>query len=405
MALSERSKYAFNPIDEDNELAERLVKSGKKVIQLNRGDISLYFPTPKYIENAYVKAIRENKTHYTRSSGIPELIDAVRGRYKRMFNVNLKEEDIITTQGVSEGLYFLNASLLNPGNHAIIFRPYYTQYIPNIELAEGKAYYLDYDEKKGWDIDTEELEDHIKRMKEKRGIKYIMITNPNNPTGTVLKKKTLERIVDLANEHKLILVSDEIYDEIVYNGAKFTSVSQLAKGIPHVILNGASKNLDATGFRIGFMIVPGEDRVSMELKKKFADFASVRVSVNAPAQYAVAEAISNVKEHRRAIKYMVSEIEDRVNFAVKRLSENPYLEMVMPNSAYYILPRIDLKSLNYKRDKEFVDELLQKKLVQITRGSGFGAQSHIRIVALPDKQTLGEAINRLNEFCMKRAVK
>ncbi|MDE1856074.1 MAG: aminotransferase class I/II-fold pyridoxal phosphate-dependent enzyme, partial [Candidatus Micrarchaeota archaeon] len=164
MALSERSKYAFNPIDEDNELAEKIIRSGKKVIQLNRGDISLYFPTPKYIESAYVNAIKENKTSYTRSAGIPELIEAVIGRYKRMFKVSLREEDIITTQGVSEGLYFLNASLLNPGNHAIVFKPYYTQYIPNIELAEGKAYHLDYDEKRGWDIDTDELEDHIKRM-------------------------------------------------------------------------------------------------------------------------------------------------------------------------------------------------------------------------------------------------
>ncbi len=403
MVLSERSKYAFNPIDEDNELAEKIIKSGKKVIQLNRGDIALYFPTPKYIKDAYIEAIRENKTFYTRSRGIPELIDAVIGRYKRMFNINLREEDIVTTEGVSEGLYFLNASLLNPGNHAIVFKPYYTQYIPNIELSGGKVYHLDYKEEMGWDIDTDELEDHIKRMKEKRGIKYIIITNPNNPTGTVLPRKTLKRVVDLANEHKLVLVSDEIYDEIVYNNAKFTSVAQLAKDMPHVILNGASKNLDATGFRIGFMIVPGEDKESMELKKKFEDFASVRVSVNAPAQYAVAEAIRNVKEHKKAVGGMVKEIESRVNFAIKLLNENPYLQAVRPNSAYYIFPRIDLKSLNYKRDKEFVDALLEKKLVQITRGSGFGSQNHIRIVSLPSKQTLGEAINRLNEFCMKRA--
>ncbi|MDE1869422.1 MAG: pyridoxal phosphate-dependent aminotransferase [Candidatus Micrarchaeota archaeon] len=403
MVLSERSKYAFNPIDEDNEVAEKLVKSGKRVVALNRGDISLYFPTPKYIERAYINAIKSNKTSYTRSSGIHELIEAVQGRYKRMYKINLKEEDIITTQGVSEGLYFLNASLLNSGNHAIIFRPYYTQYIPSIELAEGRAYYLDYNEESGWDINTDELEEHIRRMKEKRGIKYIMITNPNNPTGTVLKRKTLEKIVDLANEHKLILVSDEIYDEIVYNNAKFTSVAQIAKGIPHIILNGASKNLDATGFRIGFMIVPGQDKTSMELKKKFADFASVRVSANGPAQWAVAEAMSNVKEHNKATKSMVKEIESRVNFAYKLLGENPYLQTVKPNSAYYIFPRIDLKSLNYNTDKEFVDDFLRQKLVQITRGSGFGAKSHIRIVSLPPKPILEKAILSLNEFCEKKA--
>ncbi|MDE1825262.1 MAG: aminotransferase class I/II-fold pyridoxal phosphate-dependent enzyme [Candidatus Micrarchaeota archaeon] len=403
MVLSKRSKYAFNPIDEDNELAAKIMKSGKKVMQLNRGDIAIYFPTPKYIKDAYIEAIRENKMGYTQSRGIPELIDAVIERYKRMFRIGLSEEDIVITEGVSEALYFLNASMLNPGNHAVVFKPYYTQYIPNIELSEGKAYHLDYDEKRGWDIDTDELDRHMKKMKERRGIKYIMITNPNNPTGTVLGRRTLEEVVELAKNHGLALVSDEIYDEIVFNGAKFTSVSQLAKGVPHVILNGASKNLDATGFRIGYMIVPGEDKESMELKRKFEDFATVRVSVNAPAQYAVAEAIRNVKEHKRAIGYMVGEIENRVNYAMKLLGENPYLTTVKPHGAYYIFPRIDLKSLNYKKDKEFVDDLLEKTLVQFTRGSGFGAQSHFRIVALPEKKVLGEAINRMNDFCRKRA--
>lgn len=403
MILSRRSRYALNPLEEDDAIAEELMARGKKVVQLNRGDPAVYFKTPEYTRQAYIRAIKEGKTHYTQTTGIPELKEAIIKRYRRMFGLDLNEEDIIATQGVSEALYILNAAILNPADHAIVFRPYYTQYIPYIELAEGRAYHLDYKESEGWGIDTVELERHIKMMKHKRSIKYVMVTNPNNPTGTVLKKQILKEIVELANEHDLLLVSDEIYDEIVYNGARFTSISEFAKGMPYVILNGASKDFDATGFRIGFMLVPENDRASRALKEKFANFASVRVSANAPAQYATAEAINNVKEHRKAIRYMVGEIEKRVNFAMKLLGENEYLSTVTPNGAYYIFPRVDLKSLKFKRDKEFVDTLLKERYVQLSRGSGFGVQNHIRIVSLPPKEILEKAITTINDFCKDKA--
>ncbi len=401
--LSSRSRFAINPLEEDDAIADAIEREGKKVIRLNRGDPAVYFPTPDYIKEAYIEAIKEGKTHYTETRGAEELVEEIISRYKRKFGLSTDPESVVVTQGVSEALYMLNTALLDPGDKAIVFKPYYTQYIPYIGLAGGEEYLLEYKENMGWGIDVEELERHVKRLKHKARIKYVILTNPNNPTGTVLDKKTLKDIVQLANEHDLILVSDEIYDEIVYNGAHFTSISEIAKGIPYIILNGASKNFDSTGFRIGFAIVPGEDKVSMELKKKLFNFASVRVSANAPAQYAVAEGLRNVKEHNKAIKGMVKEIEKRVNFAIKLLNENPYLQTVRPNGAYYIFPRVDLKSLNCKTDKELVDKLLVKEQVQLTRGSGFGMQSHIRIVSLPEKEVLGTAITRLNEFCRKMA--
>jgi alanine-synthesizing transaminase len=400
--LSERSRYAVNPLEEDDAIAEAMERKGKKIIRLNRGDPAVYFPTPKYIKEAYIEAIAENKTHYTETRGAKELVAAVMGRYRRMYGLDLEEEDIVITSGVSEALYMLSSALLDRDDRVIVFKPYYTQYIPYIGLAGGREYLLDYKENDGWGIDIDELNRHVRKLKHKARIKYMLLTNPNNPTGTVLGRKTLEGIVDLANEHDLLLVSDEIYDEIVFNGARFTSIAQLARGIPYVILNGASKNFDATGFRIGFAIVPGKDKLSRELKAKLADFASVRVSANAPAQYAVAEGMNNVVEHSRAIRYMVSEIEERTNFAVKLLDENKELTTVRPRGAYYIFPKIDLKRLRFKDDKEFVDSLLKGECVQITRGSGFGTPGHIRIVSLPPKEILEEAITRLNEFCRRK---
>ncbi|MDE1873963.1 MAG: aminotransferase class I/II-fold pyridoxal phosphate-dependent enzyme [Candidatus Micrarchaeota archaeon] len=400
--LSERSRFAINPLEEDDAIAEALERKGKEIIKLNRGDPAVYFPTPQYIKEAYIEAIRESKTHYTETRGAKELVDAVMGRYRRLYGLDLNEDDVVVTAGVSEALYMLNSALIDRNDRAIVFKPYYTQYIPYIGLAGGREYLLDYKENEGWCIDIDELDRHVRRLKHKARVKYVLLTNPNNPTGTVLSRKTLEGIVDLANEHKLLLISDEIYDEIVYNGARFTSIAQVAKGVPYVILNGASKNFDATGFRIGFAVVPGRDALSKGLKAKLADFASVRVSANAPAQYALAEGMNNVVEHNRAIRYMVGEIEDRVNFAVKLLNENTSLSTVRPRGAYYIFPKIDLKGLHFKSDKEFVDSLLKSRYVQITRGSGFGTPGHIRIVSLPPKETLGEAITKLNEFCRRK---
>ncbi|MEM4088476.1 MAG: aminotransferase class I/II-fold pyridoxal phosphate-dependent enzyme [Candidatus Micrarchaeaceae archaeon] len=405
MLFSKRSSFATNALEEDDALAFDLERKGAKVIHLNRGDPAEYFETPSYIKEAYIKAIKENKTHYTQTTGIPELREAVANRYKRKFGVDFDPSGVIVTYGVSEALYILNAALIDPGDPAVIFRPFYPLYVPFIELSEGVAYMHDYDEKSGWSIDTDAFSKHIKEAfkKLKRKPKYMLITNPNNPTGTVLSRQVLEDLADIANDNSMLIVSDEIYDEIIFNGAKFTSIAEVAKGMPYVILNGASKDYISTGFRIGYMIVPGNDAVSNALKEKFSNFASVRISVNAPAQYAVAEAISNEREHDKSIKELVRSIEDRVNFSMRLLNENPYLETVRPNSAFYIFSRIDLKPLGFTKDKEFTDAFLKEKYVQIARGSGFGSPNHIRIVALPSKEVLGEAITRLNDFCAERA--
>ena len=230
-------------------------------------------------------------------------------------------------------------------------------------------------------------------------IKYLLITNPNNPTGTVLSKQALEEVVEIANENGILLISDEIYDEILFKGAEFTSIGELAKGIPHVILNGASKAFDATGFRIGYVMVPEHDAWSEELKRKLVDYCRVRLCANTPAQYAIAEAMNNKEEHRRTINRMVGAIEENVDTVMKLLEENPFLKAVRPGGAFYVLPKIDMRHLNLKDDKDFVGSLLREELIQTTRGSGFGAPDHFRIVALAPKDLMGDCIAKVNDFC------
>ena len=400
--LSERSRYAGNPIEEEDRLADKLEKQHKRIIRLNRGDPTKYFPTPDYIIKEYMSALKGGKTSYGSADGIYSLRDAVSKRYKRLYRLNSNADDILITAGVSEALSFLNSALINNGDSAILFRPYYTMYVPHLKINGGNIIMEEYDEADNWSVNTDKLKKSLEKLKNQnriKNVKYMMVTNPNNPTGTVLKRNTLKEIVDIANEYNILLVSDEIYDEIVYNKMQFTSISELAKGIPYIILNGSSKVFDSTGFRIGFLIVPEDDKKSNELKKILYNYTMMRLSVNLPAQYAIAEAINNIKEHRIAIKKMVKEIEKRVNYATDLLAENPYLRAVRPNGAFYILPRVDFKNLRIKNDRKFTELLLKKEGIQVTRGSGFGADSHIRIVALTPKEILDYAINRINVFC------
>lgn len=406
--LSRRSAYANNSILEEERVVESLKRHGRKVIELNRGDPPAYFTTPKYMIDAYVKALRENHTGYSRAEGIFELVDAITRRYSRMYGVHATEGDVIVTAGVSEGLHFINSALINDGDYAIIFSPYYNQYMSQLRIDGGSPIIERYDEANGWNIDTESVKRSLARMKAQKRlhkVKYLIVTNPNNPTGTVLKRSVLEELAGIANDYGVLLISDEIYDEITYNGAKFTTMSSIAKGMPHVILNGASKDYDATGFRIGYALVPEHDAMSRQLKAKLADMARMRLSVNTPAQYAVAEAMNNVKEHERTLKKMVGSIERSVNYATKRINENPYLSAVRPNGAFYILPKVDFKALKLKNDREFVDRLLKSTGVQLTRGSGFGAPSHIRIVSLPPKEILEYAMDKIDAFCRSNARK
>ncbi len=402
--FSRRSAYVKNPILELDSAAEQLMKKGREVIKLNRGDPPVYFRTPKYMIDAYVEALRENQTNYSRAAGTRELINAVIGRYARLYKARLREEDIIATAGVTEALAFLNHMLMEKGDRAILFRPHYPQYIPRLMSEGGVPIYCDQEMGNGWEMDLEGVERKLKatRSAGKAGrLKYMIITNPGNPTGRVLQRNTLKAIADLANEYGFLLISDEIYDEIVYNGAKFTSMMQVARGVPHVVLNGSSKNLDSTGFRIGFAIVPENDAKSEAIKKKLLDYALTRLSLNTPAQHAVAVGLSNAAEHKKAISSMVGGIRKRVGAVTRALSENPLIEVVEPNSTFYVFPRINLGGLDFKNGDEFVKAALFEAGVQLTRGSAFGTPSNFRIVALPNEQTLETAVGRINEMCRK----
>jgi aspartate/methionine/tyrosine aminotransferase len=390
-----------SPIREADQIVAELRRQGKTITSLSIGDPATYFKTPENIIDAYVKALRDSKTSYSSSLGILELRDAVAKRQTRLYGGSLTGNEVLVTQGASEGIDFINRALIDPGDTAVLFRPYYPSYLAYLNLAGGRALLANYSEESNWGVDIEGLERAIKKAPKGKKPKYLMVINPNNPTGTVLKEEDLKQIVGLAKKYGLLLVSDEIYDEIVYNGAKFTSVSTLAKGIPHIIINGASKCYDSTGLRIGFLIIPEHDRVSVAIRERIADIASIRLCPNTPSQYAMVEALNNVDEHSRAIARMRDEIAARVTFAAEMINNSEHMKTVKPDGGFYAFPKLHMGKLDIRSDGEFVTRLLQEECIQVARGSGFGAPDHIRIVALAEKAVLEKAISRIEALCKR----
>jgi aspartate/methionine/tyrosine aminotransferase len=398
--FSRNSVYAHNVIEEDNAVTEMVQRTGAKVIEANKGDPAAFFHTPKYMIDAYIRALRERKTFYSSPLGVPELRKAISSRYRRMYGLSVGPDEIIVTQGVSEALRFINAIFINQGDRAMLFKPCYPPYIPDLMMYGGRPVYAEYEEERGWRADLDRVRREL--QKQKRAPKYMLIANPNNPTGTVLNRKELSEMVGIANEFGMPLISDEIYDEIVYNGAKFTSLASVAEGVPYAILNGASKDYDATGFRIGYAVIPGQDRFSAEIRRRIGEMASTRLSPNTPAQYAVAEAIGNANEHRKAVGLMVKKIAARVNACVDAISRSKHMSASRPEGAFYVLAKVDIGRLRVKDEKEFVSRLITEEHVRVARGSGFQAPpGYIRIVALAEKRVLEEAVRRIDSFCYR----
>jgi len=401
MFLSKLSAYASSPIREDDILASKLAKEGNKVIKLNSGDPAKYINTPKRVIRAYIEALKKNENYYSNSQGIEPLREAIAARHKKVYGLDADPEKIVVTQGISEGLQFLNTALIDKGDKAILIRPYYPLYTSYLQIVGGKAIFADAMEENNWDIDLDAL---AKRVKGEKRIKYMLITNPNNPAGYIISRKKLEEIVGFANEHDLFIISDEIYDELVYKGS-FTSISQVAGDTPYMILNGMSKGFVATGFRLGYMLIPNEDEKSKALLLKLIELAQMRLSPNTPAQFAYAEGLRNLSAHNREVSKLRAILKERLYFATKKVNESDYMHALPPSSAFYVFPKLEMQKLKFKSDKEFVRSLLIEKYIQVTRGSGFGMPGHFRIVALPSKEVLEEAIDKINEFCKEHSVK
>ena len=391
--VSQRVKEISYAIREIAAVANRIAKSGKEIYHLNIGDPVIYdFKMPEYISQALADASFRGKNFYVDSLGAPELRAELSKSLKQSYNINVNAEDFFVTSGVTEAIFFITAALLENKNEILIPGPSYPLYINYAKFFDGIPKEYELDENNDWEPNTEDLRNKINEK-----TKAILICSPNNPTGVMYSEKIVKEIINIAGEYNLPILSDEIYDQIVYE-KPFTSPAALSNDVPVIGLNGFSKSHLATGWRLGYMYYHDPENKLEDLKAGIAKLARARLSASSVAQYAAVEILKNPGTHT---KEMVSKLKERRDYSYNRLRKIEGITCVKPNGAFYLFPKLDFNEFGkWKDDKDFTIDLLEKTGICGVYGSGFGdfGNGHVRFTFLPNKEILGTVYNLLEEF-------
>jgi len=379
------------------ERAKGLEKRGKEIIYLNIGDpVKFDFDTPGHIKQALIDAVKEGFNWYSPSEGLPDLREAICEKEKRVNHINVSPENVIVSAGVSEGIQMIMAALVEKGEQILVPGPAYPPYISYVRFFGGKPISYRTSEENRWQPDLDDI-----RSKITGKTQAIVVINPNNPCGALYDEKTVKAIVDLAGEHDLPLISDEIYDQIVYE-KKFVSTSYIAKDVPVIGLNGFSKAYLMTGWRLGYVYFHGEDEEFEELRESVTKEARIRLSANTPVQKAAVEALRGPQDH---VSSMARKLRERRDYSYKRFKGIDGISCVKPEGAFYFFPKVKEIGSKWKNDVDFVYSLLEKTGILFVHGSGFGVtygSGHFRGVFLPPIQTLEKAFDQLEHFMSSR---
>jgi alanine-synthesizing transaminase len=369
--------------------AREYEKSGRQIIYLNIGDPVKYdFKTPAHIKQALIDSVSHDFNYYTDSEGLYELREAIVEKESRK-GLSITADDVLVTNGVSEGLDMTMASIVEPNTEVLMPGPYYPPYASYVKFYGGRPV-----EFKLTPDGKPDLEDLISKITPRT--RALCIISPNNPTGEVFDHKSLKQLVDIAAEHSLYIICDEIYDSLVFDG-EFTGIGKVAKDSPVILLNGFSKVYLMTGWRCGYICMNSNCSKLENIRNNIPKLARVRISTNLPVQKAAIAALRGPQDH---IPMMVSKLRKRRDLVVKRLNQISSISCNVPKGAFYAFPKINLSS-RWKNDKHFVLDLLNETGVLTVHGSGFGSNfgtDHFRIVYLPQEQILDEAMDKLEHF-------
>ncbi len=369
-------------------LAEQLAREGKTILPLNIGDpLQFDFCTPPHLIAAVEKAMRDGRNGYAPSLGIPEALEAVRAEAERKGIHGI--HSVFLTAGVSEGLDVCLTALVNAGENVLTPCPEYPLYSAVLAKlgAEPNSYRLD--EENFWEPDLDDI-----RRRINSGTRAIIISNPNNPTGAVYSRRTLEQIVEIARRHDLVIFADEIYDKLILDGDPHTPLAALATDVPVVSFNGLSKAYLVPGWRVGWGVVSGPAAAVKPYLEGIHQLLRARLCSNYPQQFAVRPALEGPQDHLAPVR---SKLRSRRDLTVDACRSIPHMSCVAPRGAFYAFPTIDIP----ESDEQFVKKLLAEKLVLAVHGTGFGqapGTKHLRIVFLPDEATLTRAYQGLRDF-------
>ena len=368
--------------------AKKVEQTGMNIDYLNIGDpVQFGFQPPNNVKQALIDAINKGENFYSSSEGLLELRQEI-AKKENAKGLSIGADDILITNGVSEGLDMVISSIVEDGDEVLLPGPYYPPYASYVRLHGGIPVEFAVD----LDNSRPDIED-IKSKITSRTIAICLIS-PNNPTGVVFNENSLKELVDIANQHNLYIICDEIYDQIIFD-EKFVGIGKVAKDSPVIILNGFSKVHLMSGWRIGYIAFNQSSKLNA-LRENLPKLARVRIATSLPIQHAALESLRGPQDY---INDFVSEIKKRRDLVVKRLNEMPGLSCPTPKGAFYAFPKIE--DNRFGTDKEFVTKLLESKGVLTVHGSGFGEKygsGHFRLVYLPSLEVLDSAMNKIEEF-------
>ena len=368
--------------------ARKVEQSGMQVDYLNIGDpVQFGFQPPENVKQALINSIDRGENYYSTSEGLLELREEI-AKKENAKGLSITADDILITNGVSEGLDMVISSIVEEGDEVLLPGPYYPPYASYVRLHGGIPVEFSVD----LNNSTPDIDDIKSKITSKTVA--ICLISPNNPTGVVFNENSLKELVDVANEHNLYIICDEIYDQIIFDD-KFVGIGKVAGDSPVIILNGFSKVHLMSGWRIGYIAFNQSPQLE-SLREHLPKLARVRIATNLPIQHAALESLRGSQNY---IGDFVSEIKKHRDLVVKRLNEMPGLSCPNPKGAFYAFPKIE--DNRFGTDKEFVTKLLESKGVLTVHGSGFGelyGSGHFRLVYLPSLEILDSAMNKIEEF-------
>lgn len=368
-------------------MANALKAEGHDVIGLGAGEPD--FNTPKHIIDAAQKAMTEGLTKYTPSGGIPALKEAIVDKYERELGLTYDKKQVIVTTGAKHALYTLFQALLNPGEEVIVPAPYWVSYPEQIKLAEGTPVVVSADEKNDFKLTAKQVEECITER-----TKAIIINSPSNPTGMLYSKEELRAIGDVCVRHNIMIISDEIYEQLIYGEETHTSMAQISEELKNqtVIINGVSKSHAMTGWRIGYAI--GNEKLIKAMTNLASHSTSNPTSIS---QYAALSAYTSSQEE---VENMKVAFHDRLEKLYNWITAIPGIECVKPKGAFYLFPNVKkaVEANGFDNVDDWVKAILEEEKVALVPGSGFGAEDNVRLSYATSLPQLEEAAKRIRRF-------
>ena len=374
--------------------ARQMEEEGHKIIKLNIGNLAVFgFDAPEEIQLDMARNL-PNSAGYSDSKGIFTARKAVMHYTQQQGVKGVTVDDIYLGNGASELIAMATNALLDNGDELLLPMPDYPLWTAASSLSGGTPVHYRCDESNGWMPDLEDI-----RRKITPATKGIVVINPNNPTGALYSDELLRGIVALAREHNLVILADEVYDKVLYDGARHTAIASLCDDVLILTFNSLSKSYRSCGYRAGWMVVSGDRKPAADYIEGLNMLSNMRLCANVPGQWAIQTALGGYQ----SINELVAEggrLRRQRDLAYELITAIPGVSCVKPTAALYMFPRLDPKIYPIADDRQFFLELLQETRVMLVQGTGFNWPSpdHFRIVFLPHEDDLREAVGRIARF-------